>query len=126
MIVEVVEHARAHGAREVSLNFAGMRRVLDSRRPAARAGALLLRLLDRWVDVRPLNRFSAKFQPRWRPRSLLLSSWWQLGWVAAASLRAELGPAPVAAAPAGTAGSPAGAAGDIDGLAGDERGVVAR
>jgi lysyl-tRNA synthetase class 2 len=120
LIVEIVGHARAHGAREVSLNFAGLRRVFDSRRSLARAGVALLRPLDRWVEIRPLNRFCAKFHPQWRARSLLLPSWWQFGWVAAAALRAEL-----SAPPAATAGSAAWPAGDVDRLAGDERRVVA-
>jgi lysyl-tRNA synthetase class 2 len=92
MIVEIVGHAREHGGREVSLNFAALRWVFDSSGVVPKVSATLLHALDRWIEVGPLNRFSAKFAPRWRARSLLMASWWELGWVAAAALRAEFAP----------------------------------
>jgi lysyl-tRNA synthetase class 2 len=95
MIVEIVEYAREHGGREVSLNFAGLRWVFESTGLLARASAWLLHALDRWIEIGPLNRFAGKFAPRWRARSLLMGSWWELGWVAAAALRAELGAGPL-------------------------------
>ena len=91
LIVDVVEHARQHGAREVSLNFAALRWIFDAPGIRARTGALLLHGLDRWIEIASLNRFCEKFQPRWRPRSLLTPSWVQVGWVVAAALRAEFG-----------------------------------
>jgi lysylphosphatidylglycerol synthetase-like protein (DUF2156 family) len=91
LIVEVVRHARTHGVREVSLNFAGMRRVYTTAGGPARAAAALLRVFDRWIELRPLFRFSAKFHPHWRPRSLLMRSWWEVAAVGAAALVAELG-----------------------------------
>jgi lysyl-tRNA synthetase class 2 len=90
MIIEIVDYARAHGGREVSLNFAALRWMFDSPRLTARTGAKLLHALDRWIEIEPLNRFCAKFAPRWRARNLLMRSWLELGWVAAAALRAEL------------------------------------
>jgi lysyl-tRNA synthetase, class II len=92
MIVEIVDHAREHGGREVSLNFAALRWVFDSPGIVPKVSATLLHALDRWIEIGPLNRFSAKFAPRWRARSLLMASWWELGWVAAAALRAEFVP----------------------------------
>jgi len=90
LIVEVVDYARAHGGREVSLNFAALRWVFDAPGIAARAGAAMLHGFDRWIEIASLNRFCEKFQPRWRPRSLLTPSWAQFGWVVAAAVRAEL------------------------------------
>jgi len=43
------------------------------------------------VELRPLFRFSAKFHPHWRPRSLLMRSWWEIAPVGAAALVAEFG-----------------------------------
>ena len=92
MIVDVVDYARAHGAREVSLNFAAFRWVFDAPGAMARTGAALLHAFDRWIEIASLNRFCEKFRPRWRARSLLTPSWPQIGWVAAAAVRAELVP----------------------------------
>jgi lysyl-tRNA synthetase class 2 len=92
MIVEVVDYARAHGAHEVSLNFAAFRWVFDAPGAMARTSAALLHAFDRWIEIASLNRFCEKFQPRWRARNLLTPSWPQMGWVAAAAVRAELVP----------------------------------
>ena len=98
MIVAVVEYARTHGGQEVTLNFAGMRRLYASRSTAARLVRLPLRVLDRWIELRPLYLFTDKFHPRWRPRQLRLRSWWELVPVAAAALTAEFGARTVPAA----------------------------
>jgi lysyl-tRNA synthetase class 2 len=92
LIVEVVGQGNAEGVREVSLNFAGMRAVFTATGWGARLAAALLHLLDRWIELRPLYLFTAKFHPRWQPRSLLLRSWWEVGAVGAAALMAEFGP----------------------------------
>jgi lysyl-tRNA synthetase class 2 len=89
LIVEAVEHARTIGVREVSLNFAGMRRVFESTSRVGRLSTLVLRAFDPWIEIGPLYRFCAKFQPIWRPRSLLLASWSSLGVVGLAALVAE-------------------------------------
>jgi lysyl-tRNA synthetase class 2 len=89
LVVAVVEHARSLGVREVSLNFAGLRRVLESDAASARVAMALARGLDRWIDVRRLYQFSAKFQPAWRTRSLLMGSWLAVG---TAAFLAELRP----------------------------------
>ncbi len=91
IIVEVVEYARARGAAEVSLNFAGFRRLYAASGRLARAVAALTHLFDRWIELGPLYRFTAKFHPHWRARHLLLASWLDLPRVGLAALRAELG-----------------------------------
>jgi lysyl-tRNA synthetase class 2 len=108
LIVEVVEHAKANGAEEVSLNFAGLRRVFEATGRLGRFGMLVLRAFDPWIELGPLYRFCAKFQPTWRPRSLLLASWSSLGVVGLAALVAEFG----SSGPAddGTEDQPAGTA----------------
>ena len=93
LIVEMVEYAKAHGAREVSLNFAAMRWAFDGQGLVPEAAAVLLRTFDRWIEIASLNRFCAKFNPSWRARSLMMRSWSQLIWVVAAAVRAELSPA---------------------------------
>jgi lysyl-tRNA synthetase class 2 len=96
MIVAVVEYARAAGATEVTLNFAGMRRVYAGQIRAARLLQMPLHALDRWIELRSLYLFTGKFHPRWRPRQLRLRSWWELVPVAAAALTAEFGGRPAA------------------------------
>jgi lysylphosphatidylglycerol synthetase-like protein (DUF2156 family) len=91
LIADVVEYGRRNGVTEVSLNFAGLRGVYAGSGPAARAAAALAHLLDGWIKLQPLYRFTAKFHPRWRPRSVLMRSWFDLAWVGAAALRAEFG-----------------------------------
>jgi len=91
LIVDVVEYGLGRGVTEVSLNFAGFRGVYAGSGLAARTAATLAHLLDGWVKLGPLYRFTAKFHPRWRPRSVLMRSWLDLGWVGAAALRAEFG-----------------------------------
>jgi lysylphosphatidylglycerol synthetase-like protein (DUF2156 family) len=90
MIVEVVEYARAHGGREVSLNFAAYRWVFGAPDVVSRSIATALHAFDRWIEIESLNRFCTKFQPEWRARALLTPSWAQFGWVVAAAVRAEL------------------------------------
>ncbi|HEY2669718.1 MAG TPA: phosphatidylglycerol lysyltransferase domain-containing protein [Rugosimonospora sp.] len=91
LIVEMVAYGAANDAEEVSLNFAGLRGVFESSGAAGRVGGVLVRAFDRWIELGPLYRFCAKFQPTWRPRSLLMGSWASLGVVGAAALTAEFG-----------------------------------
>jgi lysyl-tRNA synthetase class 2 len=91
LIVETLAYGRDRGVAEVSLNFAGLRAVFDSPRRAARLAAALAHLLDRWIELAPLCRFTAKFHPQWRPRSLLFRSWAGVGAIAVAALAAEFG-----------------------------------
>lgn len=103
LIVEMVAYGAAHGAEEMSLNFAGMRGVFESSGAVGWIGGVLVRAFDRWIELGPLYRFCAKFQPTWRPRSLLLGSWASLGVVGAAALTAEFGRMAVPQPPAETA-----------------------
>jgi lysyl-tRNA synthetase class 2 len=91
LVVAAVEVARERGLGQVSLNFAAFRPLYEARQRTAveRAGAGLLRFFDRWVELEPLFRFTAKFRPGWRPRAVLLPSWFQVGWVLAAMVGLE-------------------------------------
>jgi lysyl-tRNA synthetase, class II len=69
LIAEGIEHLRARGVAEVSLNFAAFARVL--RQPSGLAERVLARALaigDAWFQIERLYRFNAKFFPRWEPR----------------------------------------------------------
>ncbi len=92
LIVEMVEHARSTGTREVSLNFAAFRRVFESHGLVPKVAAGLAHGADRWVEIRPLYQFCAKFHPQWRERSLMLGSWWSLAAVGTAAIITELRP----------------------------------
>jgi lysyl-tRNA synthetase class 2 len=108
LIVEMVGYGRAHGAREVSLNFAGMRRVYAGHTVVARLAQVPLAALDRWIELRSLYRFTAKFHPLWRPRELRMRSWLDILPVGAAALTAEFGQRqPVTAMATETAEGPA-------------------
>jgi lysyl-tRNA synthetase class 2 len=94
MILEMVGFARAHDATEVTLNFAGMRRVYAGDTVGARLLRVPLHALDRWIELRSLYLFTDKFHPRWRPRQLRMRSWWELVPVAFVALTAEFGARP--------------------------------
>ena len=96
LIAEMVDYGRARGAREVSLNFAGMRRIYAGHTRAARLTAVPLRVLDRWIELRTLYRFTDKFDPLWRPRQLRMRSWLELIPVGAVALTSEFGARPPA------------------------------
>jgi lysylphosphatidylglycerol synthetase-like protein (DUF2156 family) len=102
MILSMVAHARAHDASEVTLNFAGMRRVYGGVSIGARVLQVPLHALDRWIELRSLYLFTEKFHPRWRPRQLRMRSWWELVPVAVVALTSEFGGRP-AASPAPSA-----------------------
>lgn len=91
LVVATVAHARSMGAAEVTLNFAGMRRVYAGTSFGARLAEIPLRALDPWIELRSLYLFTDKFRPGWRPRQLRLWSWWQLIPVGIAALTAEFG-----------------------------------
>ncbi|MEO5877651.1 MAG: phosphatidylglycerol lysyltransferase domain-containing protein [Streptosporangiaceae bacterium] len=88
--------------REVSLNFAAFRELLEATERTAleQAGYRALHLLDPLIAVESLYLFNRKFRPHYRPRSVQFRSWTEIGWVAAALLTLEFGrlhpPAPVA------------------------------
>ena len=69
LIVEAIEHLRARGISEVSLNFAAFARFI--REPGNLAEKTVGRALvvgDTWFQIERLYRFNAKFFPRWEPR----------------------------------------------------------
>ncbi len=107
MIVDIVEYAREHGVREVSLNFAAFRELFDTaeRGPLERGEYRLIHLLDPLIKVESLYLFNRKFRPRYVPRSVLFPSWLALATVGAAMLTLEFGHR----APPGGTGTPAGA-----------------
>jgi lysyl-tRNA synthetase class 2 len=111
IIVEVVEYARAHGATEVTLNFAGMRRIYAGLTPGAHLLQIPLHALDRWIELHSLYLFTGKFHPLWRPRQLRMRSWWEIVPVAAAALTSEFGGHPPAPLPAELPGDTAPAVG---------------
>jgi lysyl-tRNA synthetase, class II len=92
LIVEAVAYARAAGVREVSLNFAGLRRVFESDAALSRVAVGLTHITDPWIGIGQLYRFCAKFQPKWRQRSLMLPSWRSIAAVVAAAMMTELRP----------------------------------
>jgi lysyl-tRNA synthetase, class II len=69
LIAEGIEHLRARGVAEVSLNFAAFARFI--RQPSGMVERALGRALavgDAWFQIERLYRFNAKFFPRWEPR----------------------------------------------------------
>jgi lysyl-tRNA synthetase class 2 len=69
LIAEGIEHLRARGVTEVSLNFAAFARLL--RQPSGIVERALGRALvvgDAWFQIERLYRFNAKFFPHWEPR----------------------------------------------------------
>jgi lysyl-tRNA synthetase class 2 len=69
LIAEGIEHLRARGVTEVSLNFAAFARLIRQPRGIVeRALARALALGDAWFQIERLYRFNAKFFPEWEPR----------------------------------------------------------
>ena len=92
LIVEVVLWAREHGIREVSLNFAAFRGLIEDDAdlgPLRSAQAWLIRRLNPYFQIESLLTFNAKFDPRWVPRYLVYRSIGDLAPVAVAALSAE-------------------------------------
>jgi lysyl-tRNA synthetase class 2 len=111
LVVRAAALLAERGIEEFSLNFAAFGRWLRApANPLQRAFATLLRVGDRWFQVERLERFNAKFDPRWQPRYLLFDGVAAMPRIAAAALWVEgqieiptaLRPRPVAA-PAATA-----------------------
>jgi lysyl-tRNA synthetase class 2 len=96
LIVDMIEYARNHGYRRVSLNFAAFRPLLAQARSAPealtrtqRATIRAIGLLDPLIQVDSLYRFNDKFQPGWIPRAVLLGSWFDLPRFAVAAFGLE-------------------------------------
>ncbi len=91
LIVAAIEYAARRGYGTVSLNFAAFRPLFEAHRLAEaspgtaprpgfwpRMTRRAVHLLDPLIQIESLYRFNAKFQPGWRPRSVLVSSWLDL------------------------------------------------
>ena len=75
LVVRTIEHLRDEGRRGLGLNFATMRAVLAGEMSDSMTTRLGRRLLLRMSDdmqIESLWRFSAKFDPAWRPRYVVL------------------------------------------------------
>ncbi len=75
LVVRTIALLRDREVAELSLNFAAFGKFL--RDPANRFQAILgkqLRIADRWFQIQRLQRFNAKFAPRWQPRYLVYPS----------------------------------------------------
>ena len=74
MVVAALEHARAAGLREVSLNFAGCAHLMapdDRLTLRRRLARFALRRVHGRFQLERLVRFNDKFFPVWRPRYLV-------------------------------------------------------
>jgi lysyl-tRNA synthetase, class II len=92
MVVAALEHARAAGLAEVSLNFAGCAHLMDCARDAAlrhRLACRGLRLVHGRFQLERLVRFNDKFFPSWRPRYLVYAGRRRLPGAALRVLQAE-------------------------------------
>jgi lysyl-tRNA synthetase class 2 len=92
LIVETVLWAREHGIREVSLNFAAFKGLIEEDAdlgPLQAAQAWLIRRLNPYFQIQSLLTFNAKFEPRWVPRYLVYRSMSDLAPLAVAALSAE-------------------------------------
>jgi lysyl-tRNA synthetase class 2 len=94
MIVEVVSWANAHGATDVSLNFAAFRSLFEEDaelEPGQAVEAWLMRRMEGrfGIQMDSLRRFNAKFGPRWVPRYLIYTSPAHLPAIGLAALSAE-------------------------------------
>ncbi|WP_084628673.1 phosphatidylglycerol lysyltransferase domain-containing protein [Amycolatopsis nigrescens] len=94
MISELLLRAGEHGIRQISLNFAAFRAVLEQGRrigagPVARMSAKVLGWASRWIQIETLYRFNAKFQPTWVPRYLAYPGVRELPRVGVAVFEAE-------------------------------------
>ena len=77
LVVRTIEHLRDEGRRGLGLNFATMRAVLAGEMSDSMTTRLGRRLLLRMSDdmqIESLWRFSAKFDPAWRPRYVVLEA----------------------------------------------------
>lgn len=92
LVVAALEHARAAGLRQVSLNFAGFAHVMTAEAVANRDHRLmraLLRLVHGRFQLERLVQFNDKFEPAWRPRFLVYTHGTRLPLAALRVLQAE-------------------------------------
>jgi lysylphosphatidylglycerol synthetase-like protein (DUF2156 family) len=90
LLVRAIEALRAHGARELSLNFCAFGRW--QRAPAhvgERLAVRALEPLDGLFQIASLHSFNAKFATSWSPRWAAVDGWASLPRAAVAALDAE-------------------------------------
>jgi lysylphosphatidylglycerol synthetase-like protein (DUF2156 family) len=92
LLVSTIEHLREQGFAALSLNFAAMRAYVAGERDGRMSGRLLRRVLEfgaRSMQVESLWRFTAKYDPEWAARYLVVGSFLDLPAVGLAVARAE-------------------------------------
>jgi lysyl-tRNA synthetase class 2 len=92
LVVAALQHARAEGVREVSLNFAGFAHVMAARDGltwSQRAMRVALSGVHGRFQLERLVRFNDKFGPAWQPRFLVYGSRARLPLAALRVLQAE-------------------------------------
>jgi lysyl-tRNA synthetase class 2 len=92
MIADVVAWARPSGIREISLNFAAFKGLIEedaALNPAQAAEAWLVKRLNPYFQIESLLVFNTKFRPRWVARYLVYRSPGDLPAVIVAALSAE-------------------------------------
>ena len=83
LVVAAIEHMRARGIEELSLNFAALTKTIrDPENVFERVLGRTASALDKYLQIESLYRFNVKFQPRWEPRYLVYEG--RLGLVRAA------------------------------------------
>lgn len=92
LVAAALEHARAVGVREVSLNFAGFAHIMAAdvlERRSQRLARWVLRRMHARFSLERLVRFNQKFNPRWEPRHLVYTQHTRLPLAALRVLQAE-------------------------------------
>jgi lysyl-tRNA synthetase class 2 len=92
LVAATLQHARAAGLAEVSLNFSGFGHLMAAdvlERRSHRLARWALRRLHRRFQLERLVRASAKFSPVWRPRHLVYTQRTRLPLAALRILQAE-------------------------------------
>ena len=89
LVVRCGAVARRPRDRGVLAELRGLRSLAGRREPAGARAGRLLRVGDRWFQVERLERFNAKFDPRWQPRFLLFDGVLAMPRIAVAALCIE-------------------------------------
>jgi lysyl-tRNA synthetase class 2 len=92
LVVAALEHARALGCEEVSLNFSAFGHLMAAdtlEHRSHRVARWALRRVHGRFQLERLMRFAGKFRPRWRPRYLVYTSRTRLPLAALRVMQAE-------------------------------------
>lgn len=76
LILETIQHVAAQGGQGLALNFAVLRTVVSGEQNgvAVRVGRTLLHKVSDHAQIESLWKFNAKYDPKWRPRYVVLDS----------------------------------------------------